>query len=63
MFQLWLKQGKLICMLNFVLDQTSTPTSATSVIPKSLYTSEAGNIHDYERKVAWSLSMRPNIKL
>jgi type III restriction enzyme len=61
MFQLWLEQGKLVCHPNFTLKSTISPTDATSVIPKSLYTSEEG-MNDYERKMVWALSSMPNIK-
>ena len=61
MFQLWLEQGKLSCVPNYALDATISPTAATSVIPKSLYTSEE-EMNPNERKVAWALSALPNIK-
>ena len=61
MFQLWLEQGKLSCEPNYTLASTISPTSATSVIPKSLYTSEE-EMNTYERKLAWALSSLPNIK-
>lgn len=61
MFQLWLEQGKLVCHPNFALKSTISPTSATSVIPKSLYTSEE-DMNDYERKMVWALSSMSNIK-
>lgn len=61
MFQLWLEQGKLVCHPNFALKSTISPTNATSVIPKSLYTSEE-DMNDYERKMVWALSSMPNIK-
>ncbi|MEF2838624.1 MAG: DEAD/DEAH box helicase family protein [Oscillospiraceae bacterium] len=61
MFQLWLEQGKLVCRPNFALKYTISPTNATSVIPKSLYTSEE-DMNDYERKMVWALSAMPNIK-
>jgi type III restriction enzyme len=60
-FQLWLEQGKLVCHPNFALKSTISPTTATSVIPKSLYTSEE-DMNTYERKMAWALSALPNIK-
>ena len=60
-FQLWLEQGKLICQPNFALLSTISPTNATSVIPKSLYTSEE-DMNDYERKMVWALSSMTNIK-
>ena len=61
MFQLWLEQGKLSCVPNYALASTISPVSATSVIPKSLYTSEE-DMNAYERKLAWALSALPNIK-
>ena len=61
MFQLWLEQGKLVCHPNFKLKSTISPTYTTSVIPKSLYTSEE-DMNDYERKMVWALSSMPNIK-
>ena len=60
-FQLWLEQGKLVCHPNFALKSSISPTSATSVIPKSLYTSEE-DMNDYERKMVWALSSMSNIK-
>ena len=61
LFQLWLDQGKLSCVPNYALASTISPTNATSVIPKSLYTSEE-EMNPNERKVAWALSALPNIK-
>lgn len=61
MFQLWLEQGKIVCKPNYALKSTISPTSATSVIPKSLYTSEE-DMNDYERKMVWALSAMPNIR-
>lgn len=61
MFQLWLEQGKLSCEPNYALASTISPVSTTSVIPKSLYTSEE-DMNTYERKMAWALSALPNIK-
>ena len=61
LFQLWLEQGKLSCVPNYALASTISPTNATSVIPKSLYTSEE-EMNAYERKMAWALSALPNIK-
>lgn len=60
-FKLWLEQGKLVCHPNYALKSTISPTSATSVIPNSLYTSEE-DMNDYERKMVWALSSMPNIK-
>ncbi len=60
-FDLWLEQGKIVCHPNYALKPTISPTIATSVIPKSLYTSEE-DMNDYERKMAWALSSMPNIK-
>ena len=61
LFQLWLEQGKLSCVPNYALASTISPTNTTSVIPKSLYTSEE-EMNAYERKMAWALSALPNIK-
>ena len=60
-FQLWLEQGKIVCHPNYALKSTISPTSSTSVIPSSLYTSEE-DMNDYERKMIWALSAMPNIK-
>ena len=60
-WQIWLEQGKLSCVPNYALASTISPTNATSVIPKSLYTSEE-EMNPNERKVAWALSAMPNIK-
>ncbi len=60
-FQLWLEQGKLVCNPNYALKSTISPTSATSVIPNSLYTGEE-DMNDYERKMVWTLSSMSNIK-
>lgn len=60
-FQLWLEQGKIVCHPNYALKSTISPTSSTSVIPNSLYTSEE-DMNDYERKMIWALSAMPNIK-
>ena len=60
-FQLWLEQGKIVCHPNYALKSTISPTNTTSVIPKSLYTSEE-DMNDYERKMVWALSSMPNIK-
>ena len=57
-FKLWLEQGKLVCHPNYALKSTISPTSATSVIPNSLYTSEE-DMNDYERKMVWALSSMP----
>lgn len=61
MFQLWIEQGKIVCRPHYALKSTISPTKATSVIPKSLYTSEE-DMNEYERKVVWALSSLPNIK-
>lgn len=61
MFQLWLEQGNIVCLPNYALKSTISPTSSTSVIPNSLYTSEE-DMNDYERKMIWALSSMPNIK-
>lgn len=60
-FQLWLEQGKIVCHPNYALKSTISPTSSTSVIPNSLYTSEE-DMNDYERKMIWALSSMKNIK-
>lgn len=61
MFQLWIEQGKIVCRPYYALKSTISPTKATSVIPKSLYTSEE-DMNEYERKVVWALSSLSNIK-
>ena len=57
-YQLWLEQGKIACHPNYALKSTISPTSSTSVIPNSLYTSEE-DMNDYERKMIWALSSMP----
>lgn len=57
-FQLWLEQGKIVCHPSYALKSTISPTTATSVIPNSLYTSEE-DMNDYERKMVWALSSMP----
>lgn len=61
-FDLWLEQGKVVCRPNYVLPSSISPTTATTIIPKSLYSGEEGNMNEYERKVVWALSSMEQIK-
>ena len=61
LFDLWLAQGKIICEQNYTLKSTISPTSYTSIFPKSLYTGEE-DMNDYERKAVWALASLENIK-
>lgn len=60
-FDLWLEQGRIVCHPNYKLKSTISPTSFTSIIPKSLYTSEE-DMNGYEQKMLWALSSLDNIK-
>jgi len=60
-FDLWLEQGKIVCQPNYALKSAISPTSFTSIVPKSLYTSEE-DMNDYEQKMVWALSALKNIK-
>ena len=60
-FNLWLEQGKIECIPNYIMKSTISPTNFFSSFPKSLYTSEE-DVNDYERKVVWQLSSMDNIK-
>lgn len=60
-FDLWLEQGKIVCEPNYTLKPVISPTSFTSIYPKSLYTSEE-EMNEYERKTVWALSAMDNIK-
>lgn len=62
-FDLWLEQGKVVCRPNYVLPSSISPTTATAIIPKSLYFGEERNMNEYERKVVWALSSMEQIKL
>lgn len=61
-FDLWLEQGKVVCRPNYVLPPSISPAPATTIIPKSLYSGEEGNMNEYERKVVWALSSMEQIK-
>lgn len=61
-FDLWLEQGKIVCKPYYSLKSTISPTKETSIIPHSLYTSEDGDMNDYEQKMVWALSAMDNIK-
>lgn len=61
-FDLWLEQGKIVCRPNYALKPTISPTSCTSIIPKSLYSSEDGSMNEYEQKVVWALSSIEGVK-
>lgn len=61
-FDLWLEQGKVVCRPNYVLPSSISPATATTIIPKSLYSGEEGNMNEYERKVVWALSSMEQIK-
>lgn len=60
-FDTWLEQDKISCMPNYVLPSVISPTSYTTIVPKSLYTAEE-KMNDYEFKVVWSLSELENVK-
>lgn len=60
-FDLWLEQGKIICMPTYRLPATISPTAVTSIIPNSLYTAEE-EMNAYEHKVVWQLSVMDNIQ-
>lgn len=60
-FDLWLEQGKILCEPRYSLPTTISPTSFTSIIPKSLYTSEE-EMNEFEYKVVWDLSALDNVK-
>lgn len=60
-FDLWLEQERIECIPNYALKSVISPTSFTSIIPKSLYSSEE-EMNDYEQKVVWAISALPNIK-
>ena len=61
-FDLWLEQGKVVCRPNYALPSSISPTTATTIIPKSLSSGEEGNMNEYERKVVWALSSMEQIK-
>lgn len=61
-FDLWLEQGKVVCRPNYVLPSSISSATATTIIPKSLYSGEEGNMNEYERKVVWALSSMEQIK-
>lgn len=61
-FDLWLEQGKVVCRPNYSLPSSISPTTSTTIIPKSLYSGEEGNMNEYERKVVWALASMEQIK-
>ena len=61
-FDLWVEQGKISCQPNYQLLSSISPTTATDSYAHSLYTSEEGNMNEYEKKMVLELSSNPNIK-
>ena len=61
-FDLWVEQGKISCQPNYQLLSSISPTTATDSYAHSLYTSEEGNMNEYEKKMVLELSSNSNIK-
>lgn len=60
-FNTWLEQDKICCRPNYALPAVISPTSFTTMVPKSLYTAEE-DMNEYEFKVVWGLSELGNVK-
>lgn len=60
-FNKWLEQDIVTCQPSYKLPSVISPTTYTSTIPKSLYTSEE-SMNEYERKVVWELAALNNVK-
>ena len=60
-FDTWLEQDKISCLPNYILPPVISPTEFTTMVPKSLYTSEE-KMNDYELDVVWRLSALDNVK-
>lgn len=61
LFDLWLEQGIIVCQPNYQLKSVISPVSFTKTYPHSLYSAEE-DFNDYERKIVWELSSKPNVK-
>ena len=60
-FERWLEQDKIVCRPNYALPTVISPTSFTTMVPKSLYTAEE-DMDKYEFKVVWKLASLDNVK-
>ena len=60
-FERWLEQDKIVCRPNYALSTVISPTSFTTIVPKSLYTAEE-DMDKYEFKVVWKLASLDNVK-
>ncbi len=60
-FELWLEQDKITCTPQYKLPSVISPTSFTSIYPKSLYSAEE-DMNDFETKTVAELSSMENIK-
>lgn len=60
-FERWLEQDKIVCRPNYALPTVISPTSFTTIVPKSLYTAEE-DMDKYEFKVVWKLASLDNVK-
>ena len=60
-FDIWMGQERISCLPNYALPAVISPTTSTSMVPKSLYAAEE-NMNEYEFKVVWALSELDNVK-
>ena len=60
-FDTWLEQDKILCRPSYGLPAVISPTSFTTIVPKSLYTAEE-DMNDYELEVVWRLTELGNLK-
>ena len=60
-FERWLEQDKIVCRPNYAMPTVISPTSFTTMVPKSLYTAEE-DMDKYEFKVVWKLASLDNVK-
>lgn len=60
-FDTWLEQDKIFCLSNYTLPSVISPTTFTSIVPKSLYTAEE-DMNKHEFKIVWALSEMENVK-
>ena len=60
-FERWLEQDKIVCRPNYAMPTVISPTSFTTMVPKSLYTAEE-DMDKYELKVVWKLASLDNVK-
>lgn len=61
-FRKWIEQDRIQCQPMYTLKESISPVTSVSMIPKSLYEEEDGDLNDYEKKVVYDLANLDNVE-